>query len=84
MSRHRSDFYIPGKTEADLDEMAYGEALTEDTGEHFHIGQCYEEETARKQRCSVCKSDKLEVAIGSHYTAIRCPKCQWEVCIHDG
>lgn len=75
--------YIPGKTEDELEEI-YGFQGLEGTGEHFHIGQSYEKKPAEKQRCVTCKTDKLEIATGSYFTAVRCPNCGWENCIHDG
>lgn len=55
--------------------------ITEDT---FHIGQSYEERPAKIVECAKCGGREFNVAQGSYYTAIRCIKCQWEVCIHDG
>jgi len=61
------------------------EELTEELLEdEFSIGQCYEDIPARKLRCKKCGSTKFIVGTGNYYTAIKCPKCKWERCIHDG
>jgi len=52
--------------------------------ETFHIGQCYEEEAAATLVCVKCDGKVFNVGQGSYFTAIRCVKCEWEVCIHDG
>lgn len=50
----------------------------------FHIGQCYENTPAVDLICKACGSREFNVAQGSYFTALRCPKCAWEVCIHNG
>lgn len=35
-------------------------------------------------RCKICGSTEFTVGSGSYFTAIKCPKCEWELCIHDG
>lgn len=52
--------------------------------ETFHIGQCYELEAAKTLECSQCGGRDFNVGKGSYFTAIRCVKCKWEVCVHDG
>lgn len=52
--------------------------------DEFSIGQTYEEEPAKKIRCNTCKSDKFIVGKGNAFTAIKCPNCLWELCVHDG
>jgi len=54
------------------------------TEDEFHIGQCYEEEPASRLECKVCGSKQFIVGQGSYYTALKCPTCLWEICIHDG
>ena len=67
------------ETELRMDELV--EELYTNT---FSIGQFYEEKPAKKIKCRKCGSDKFIVGIGDYYTAIKCPECKWEKCIHDG
>jgi len=50
----------------------------------FHIGQCYDKLAATTLSCKNCGNKEFNVGVGGHFTAIRCPKCEWEICIHDG
>lgn len=50
----------------------------------FEIGQCYEDEPAKTLICKKCKSKKFIVGKASYFTAIKCEKCGWEICIHEG
>jgi len=52
--------------------------------EYFHIGQEYDDTPARKLACVQCGGKQFEVAEGHCFTAIRCPKCGWELRIHEG
>lgn len=76
--------YIPNKTEDEIEEINYDFVALQPTKEYFHIGQLYDKNKAEKQCCNICKSDKFEIALGNHFTAIRCPNCNWEKCIHEG
>lgn len=61
------------------------ESLVEETsGDPFHIGQCYEDKPATQMKCALCGGVEFHVAQGSFWTGIRCIKCRWEFCIHDG
>ena len=55
--------------------------ITEDT---FHIGQSYENRPAKIVECARCGGREFNVAKSSCYTAIKCIKCQWEICTHEG
>lgn len=50
----------------------------------FHIGQSYEDKAATTIQCTACGSTEFNVGKGSFFTAIRCVKCEWETCIHNG
>jgi len=50
----------------------------------FHIGQCYDDTVADTVFCAGCGGNEFYVGRGSHYTAIKCKMCEWELCIHDG
>jgi hypothetical protein len=50
----------------------------------FHIGQCYDSCAAKIVECSRCRGREFNVGQGKYFTAIRCVKCAWECCIHDG
>lgn len=52
--------------------------------ESFHVGQCYENTVAQPIECKKCHGVVFNVAQGHCYTAIRCPVCKWEFCIHEG
>ena len=50
----------------------------------FHVKQIYEEET-HAAYCLICAAmTNSQVGQSSHFTAIKCDKCGWERCIHDG
>ena len=50
----------------------------------FNVGQCYENEPAKTLVCKHCGSEQFKVAQGSYFTAVKCVKCEYEICIHDG
>ena len=61
------------------------EELTTDVENNdFSIGQSYTKTVCATVTCSACGSDKLIVGVDDCYTAIKCPKCEWEMCIHEG
>jgi len=66
----------------------YGEARIEDYCKKvigdFEIGQCYEETPAKTLVCKKCKSKRFIVGQGDYFTAIKCEKCGYEICIHEG
>lgn len=73
------------KKDESKEELNYVNDVFETSDDdEFSIGQCYEKEPASKIYCKKCLSDKFIVGLGSYYTAIKCPNCLWEKCIHDG
>lgn len=50
----------------------------------FEIGQCYGKIPAKTLICRKCKSKKFIVGQGDYFTAIKCEKCGYEICIHEG
>lgn len=50
----------------------------------FHVKKSYDKETCATLVCNICGCDKFTVGQGSYFTAIKCDKCGWERCIHDG
>lgn len=76
-------FHDP-KNSLNADKCGYPRDALEGAGERFHIGQCYAEVPAEKLRCVKCKGDRFEIASEEYFTAVRCPTCLYEVCIHDG
>lgn len=60
------------------------ELLADHDGVTFHIGQTYEDQPAQAIKCTRCGSDRFHVGQGSYYTAVKCPTCGWELCIHEG
>lgn len=67
-----------------VDETEFNPVEEDPDGAPFHMGQIYENESAAPQRCRICKGTAFNVAQGSYFTALRCVKCQWEVCVHEG
>lgn len=64
-----------------LEEMSLYD-LIEEFENNWHIGPG--DHAAKSFRCKKCGSDKFEVGKESYFTAIRCPICKYEVCVHDG
>lgn len=52
--------------------------------ETFHLGQVYENTAAQAVECAECGGREFNVGSGSYFTVLRCPKCAWEICFHDG
>ena len=50
----------------------------------FHVKRIYAKETCVTIVCKSCGADKFTVGQGGYFTAIKCDKCGWERCIHDG
>jgi DNA-directed RNA polymerase subunit RPC12/RpoP len=50
----------------------------------FTIGQMYTDAPCRTIICNKCGADKFIVGKDDYYTAIKCPNCGWELCIHEG
>jgi ribosomal protein S27E len=71
MRRH--DFLEPGHAHHDPNRVA-----------NFRIGQSYADRPADTVACTRCGSVEFHVAQGHYFTAVRCPNCKWEYCIHDG
>jgi len=83
--------YDPTRPEMDPDDMQGSEFYVDanhrmdpNRTAEFHVGQCYEKEPAKPIACVKCNGVEFHVAQGSYFTAIRCPNCKWEYCIHDG
>jgi len=71
-------------TKKDFEWIEFSNLLEESEEDEFEIGQCYEDIPAKKIKCKKCGSDKFIVGVGSYFTAIKCPNCKWEYCIHEG
>ena len=80
MPRKKTMHEQPAEYDADEDSVI----TRMESDETFHIGQTYEEQAATTLSCKKCGSKKFFVGQGNYFTAIKCPKCGWEVCIHDG
>ena len=79
---YEADSFIDGNPVSQEDSPDLTKKDAQD--ETFHIGQCYEEEAATTLVCAKCEGKIFNVGQGSYFTAIRCVKCEWEQCIHDG
>lgn len=66
------------------EEPDHDDVLIESEDDEFEIGQCYEDIPAKKLICKKCGEDNFFVGVGNYYTAIKCKKCKWELCIHSG
>ena len=89
MSRKKEGAHWPdewlGKIPADAPRKPYESFFVEvDTDETFHIGQSYENTAAKTLECRHCGGREFNVGQGGYFTAIRCVRCEWEECIHDG
>ena len=43
-----------------------------------------QDEQEKRLACKLCGGASFEVSSGNYRTVIRCPKCRWELLIHDG
>ena len=77
---------MPRKKDAQfLDSEQFEDVLRAvSSDETFHIGQVYEDEAVTTRECKNCGGCQFNVGQGSYFTALRCPKCGWECCIHEG
>jgi ribosomal protein S27E len=76
----RISHFIDGNFIGEYDERP---DLLETSGNKFMVGQSYET-PAEEIRCLRCGGVEFNVAVGRLFTAIRCPKCKYEICIHEG
>jgi len=74
-----SEIYPP-----DLEDKMFKDLIKTVEDDNFHIGQCYDEIPCKTLFCIKCGSDKFIVGEGDYYTAIKCPICKYEICIHNG
>ena len=76
---------MPKDENGDIDSCEAPDVLTNNISKTvFHIGQSYEKSPCETLQCSICGNTQFQVGKGSLYTAIRCPTCEWELCIHEG
>lgn len=80
--------YKDGQKSCQLFELFDSESdfylLKTDDTIKFHVGQSYTKNTAKTLACSICGGTEFNVGQDDFFTAIKCVKCQWEMCIHDG
>lgn len=50
----------------------------------FHTGQSYDDDKAQTIYCKKCGGKDFNVGQGNYWTGIKCTKCGYEVCIHEG
>lgn len=72
------------KENAYWDHPKYEDVLVTSEEDEFEIGQIYEKTPAKRIECKKCGSKQFIVGNGDYFTAIKCPNCQWELCIHEG
>lgn len=79
--------YDPLKKVITDPENYYGDNtdfITEKDDGLFHIGQSYEDTAAETIVCKICGGNEFNIGSGCYFTAIRCTKCEYEICIHEG
>lgn len=62
----------------------YDELYTEVQLGDFTIGQSYVKTSCETVVCSKCRGSEFIVGASSCYTAIKCKRCKWQKCIHEG
>lgn len=80
MKRVDADAWVDGP----VDLPYSGDFMEEVQDDLFHIGQSYEDEACKTIKCRKCGGNKFYLGSASHYTAVKCPNCGWELCFHDG
>ena len=68
-------------------EPDFDDVLEEVLDDEFEIGPGLTERgdlPDKKIVCKKCGSDKWIVGVGDYHTAIKCPNCKYEMCIHSG
>ena len=51
----------------------------------WKIGQSYDNTISTETIvCSICGGVEFNVGSGTYFTGIRCVKCKYEICVHDG
>lgn len=83
-NRHKFLIKTMKRKNNNYEEPEYEDVISETKDDEFEIGQIYENHPAKKIKCKKCGCDNFIIGIGSYYTAIKCPICKWELCIHDG
>ncbi len=76
-----------GENAKEIKELGQDEVVspTEANNTTFSLHQIYEKEGDTEQiHCYNCGSGLFRVGQGSHYTVVKCMRCQHEECIHDG
>jgi len=70
-----------GAFDSSFEEMGF---YTYSDNTVFHVGQSYSDKPSPTVKCIQCGGTEFNVGSGEYFTAIRCPICGWETCIHDG
>jgi len=64
----------------DFDNKVY--ELKED--KLFNIGISDEDPPAKTTYCKKCGGNEFNVGKATYWTGIKCVKCGWEICVHEG
>ena len=76
---------MPQEIDENYSEPDYEDVIKELPHDRtFIIGQCYDEKAATTLSCKKCSNTAFRVGKGTHYTAIKCTACSWQLCVHDG
>jgi len=76
---------MPKAIDENYEEPEWGDVILKlPDDESFDIGQSYERKAATTICCKKCGGREFVVGQGNYHTAIKCPKCEWQLCIHDG
>jgi len=72
------------KPDPDWDRRSAANYIAFSAADEFSIGQVYEDKPAARISCQFCGGTQFIMGAASYFTAIKCPTCQWEVCLHEG
>ena len=64
----------------DIDDVL----ITDESDETFKIGQEFEDFAATTLKCKLCGSKEFNVSVDYCFTALKCTKCDWQICLHYG
>ena len=80
--------WIEGVGPCDPRDDASGDKLIEVIDNHlFHVTSTYKEDgppTTKTITCKKCGGTEFNVGKDYYMTVIKCVKCKWELCIHEG
>ena len=67
-----------------FEEEHISDVVLRPRGDFTAVKQVYDDQYPETFVCRNCGSDKFIVGHGGYFTAIKCDKCNYEICVHDG